>query len=139
MATELDITVPSKRVQWGGASGEGDIVWMREDVSGATFKMEVRNEPGDTGSALLTLNSAAAGSEGISATYDAGYVHPETGEVVGATTIRLQINQATMEALATAADPSDAVEACYDIQKTVSGVTSLWLYGSFTYAPGVTR
>lgn len=139
MATELDIAVRSKRVPWGGASGEADIDWMREDISGATFKMEIRLEPGDTGSALVTLNNATAGSEGISATYDAGYLHPDTEEVVGATIIRPQINEATMEALATAADTSDSVEANYDIHATISGVKRLLLYGKFTYYPGVTQ
>lgn len=138
MTIELDIVIRSKRVQWGGASGEADIVWMRQDLSAATFKMEMRLDPGDTGTALATLNSAAAGSEGVSATYSAGYVHPDTGAVVGATTIRPQINETTMEALATATPTKNAVEAHYDIHMTLSGVKRLFAFGRFTYHPGVT-
>ena len=139
MAQELDIVIRSKRVQWGGASGEADIVWLRQDLSGATWKMEIRALPGDTGTALATLNSAVVGSEGISATWDAGYVHPETGAVVGATTIRPQINLATMQALATSTPRDDPVEAHYDIHMTLSGVKRLFAFGAFTYYPGVTQ
>jgi hypothetical protein len=139
MAQELDIVVRSKRVQWGGASGEADIVWMRENLSAGTFKMEIRALPGDTGAALVTLNAAAAGSEGISAAWDAGYVHPVTGAVVGATTVRLQINETTMEGLATASPGDDPVEAYYDIHLTLSGVKRLFAFGRFIYHPGVTQ
>lgn len=139
MAIELNIAVRSKRVPWGGASGEADIDWMREDISAATFKMEVRSEPDGAGDLLVTLNSASAGSEGISATYDAGYVHPTTEEVVGATIIRPQINETTMEGLDTASPPDTPVTAYYDIHATISGVKRLLLYGTFTYYPGVTQ
>lgn len=143
MAIELNIEIRSKRVQWGGSTGEGDMIWLREDVSAGTYKMEVRAAPGDTGSALLTLNSASAGSEGISTTYDASYVHPgpgdDEGDVVGATTIRMQINETTMEGLAVASPADEPVEAYYDIHRTVSGVKRLFAYGRFAYYPGVTQ
>lgn len=139
MAQELDIEVRSKRVQWGGSTGEGDIVWLREDLSAGTWKMEIRALPGDTGTALATLNGASAGSEGISATWDAGYLHPDTGEAVGATTIRLQINEATMEGLATSTPGDDPVEAHYDVHLTLASVKRLFAFGRFTYHPGVTQ
>lgn len=140
MAIELDIVARSKRVPWGGASGEADIVILGFDYSAATFKMEIRPEPGDSAAALLTLNNASAGSEGVSASYDAGYVHPETGAVVGATRIRPQINEATMEGLSTGSPVDEPVEAFYDLHLTPSGgVKMLYLFGRWSYHPGVTR
>lgn len=138
MAIELDIVIRSKRVQWGGASGEADIVWLGQDLSAATWAMDVRALPGDTATALVALATAAAGAQGISATYDAGYLHPATGATVGATTIRPQINETTMEGLATATPGDGPFDAHYDIHMTLSGVKRLFAFGRFVYHPGVT-
>lgn len=53
------------------------------DWSAATFVAKIAATQG--GTALITLNNAAEGSEGILATYDATLVHPGTGEEVGGT------------------------------------------------------
>lgn len=136
--TPVDI-VADKRVPWGGIRGDGDIVVLGVDWSAGTFKMEVRAEPGDSGTPLVTLANAAAGAQGISASYDAGYMHPTTKAAVGATIIRPQINETTIEALALAADPARAVAAHYDIHATISGMGKFVLaYGAFSIKPGVT-
>lgn len=140
MAYEIDIAVRSKRVPWGGSTGEADIVILGIDYSAATFKMEIRPLPGDSATALVTLNNAAAGSEGISATYDEGYLDPESGATVGATIIRPQVNETTMEGLSTATPSDDSVDAFYDIHMTPSGgAKTLLAFGQFNYHPGVTR
>lgn len=134
MPFPLDITVVSKRVPW-----VEDLALEGPDYSGGTFKMEIRQNPGDGGSALVTLNGAALGSEGISATYDAGYVDPETGETFAATVFVLRINEATMEGLAVGTPTDEPVELHYDIHVTPSGGTKFVLaYGAFIYNPGVT-
>lgn len=134
MAVELNIVVRSKRVPW-----IDDLPVEGPDYSAATFKMEIRQNPGDSGTALVTLNNAAAGSEGISATYDAAYVDPETSETFAATILLFQINETTMEGLP-AASPTDAtVNLHYDVHVTPSGGTKFLLcHGKFTYDPGVT-
>ena len=102
--------------------------------------MEVRNLPGDTGTALVTLNGVAAGSEGISCTYDAAYADPETGETFAASVILIQINETTMEGLSTGTPVDEPVEVHYDLHITPSGgLKFLAAYGTLTYYPGVTQ
>jgi hypothetical protein len=130
----IPITVMSKRVPW-----VEDIALEGPNYSGATFRMELRQNPGDTGTALVTLTNAAAGSQGISATYNAAYVDPETTQTFAATVIVIQIDETTMEGLASATPSSSAVELHYDIHVTPSGgVKFLLCGGAFTYYPGVT-
>lgn len=110
----------------------GSFVLVGENVSAATFKMTFAAQQG--GAALITLNNATAGTQGVSAAYDAGYVHPSTGAIVGATTITAQVDEATWEALTFPTAPSPLVLA-YDLlfgtpQQPV-------FYGTFTVYPGV--
>lgn len=135
MAAEIPITVMSKRVPFiGSLAIEG------ANLTTATFKMEVRNLPGDTGTALVTLNGASAGSEGISCTYDAAYADPETGETFAASVILIQINETTMEGLSTGTPVDEPVTLHYDIHCTPSGgLKFLAAYGTLTYYPGVTQ
>lgn len=128
-----------KRVPWGGISGEADIVIMGLDWSAGAFAMEVRRDPGSTAAALISLGMASAGSQGISATYEVGYLHPDTGAVVGATIIRPHINETTLEGIAYGSDPGAPVELRYDIHATVTGRGKFVLMGGkFTILPGVT-
>lgn len=138
-AIQLDL-VAWRRVPFGGASGAQDIVLLGLNWSGATFAMQVRAALGDTGTPYVTLANAAAGAQGILATYDSGYVHPTTGAVVGATTIRPQIDQATLAAIPLAADdPAAPLLLWYDLHVTPVGLPTLqFLYGQFTLNPGVT-
>lgn len=138
MAAKFDITA-FKRVPFGGASGNADIVILGLDWSGATFKMEIRTNPGDTGTALVSLTNASAGAQGISATYNATYAHPVTGAEVPATIIRPLINETTIEGLALGARPSDPVDLFYDLHVTPSGSTKrVIMRGKFVIDPGVT-
>lgn len=136
-----------RHVPWGGATGDQDIVVLGLDWSAATFAMQVRVAQGDAGTPLASLANAAANYEGLSATYDPGYVYPATGPavalrgtVVGATTIRPQINQATLEAIPLAADdPAAALTLWYDLHVTpVNMPKRQFTYGIFTLNPGVT-
>lgn len=135
----LDL-VAYKRVPLGGAPGDQDIILMGLDWSAATYSMQVRPAAGDTSTPYVNLSNAAAGSEGISASYNSGYVSPVTSTVVGATTIRPQINQATLAAIPlTSDDPSQPAVLAYDIKVTPSGgQAQVFLYGTFTLYPGVT-
>jgi hypothetical protein len=128
-----------KRVPWGGASGDADIIILGLDWSEGVYALELRPEPGGQSAPLVSLGMASAGAQGISVSYDAGYLHPKTGAVVGATIIRQQINETTLEGLAYGADPSDPVLLAYDIHATVPGRGKFVLIaGSFTIFPGVT-
>lgn len=134
MAAKIDIELVSKRVPW-----VDDIAVEGPDYSGATFKMEIRQRQGDGGPALVTLNTATAGSEGISCTYEPSYADPETGETFAASIVLIQINEATMEGLATGTPTDSPVQLVYDIHVTpVSGPKFVLCYGKFTYWPGVT-
>lgn len=119
MAFTWNFVHPSRHVPFGGATGDADVVYGLKDWSGATFVMAFAATEG--GSAAITLNNAAAGSEGVSASYDASYAHPETGVVIGATTIRAQINEATLEGLTYPSDPGAPLILYYDLLVTPSG------------------
>lgn len=127
-----------KRVQFGGAIGDGDLDIVGVSWAAATFKLDIRVLAGDTGGALVSLANASAGSQGVSATYNAAYVLP-SGEVAAATIVRLQIDEATIEALALAARADDPVVLYYDLHVTPSGLPKrVFCFGSFTIFPGVT-
>lgn len=134
MAALIPITIVSKRVPW-----VADLPVEGSDYSGGTFLMEVRQKPGDSGTALLTLGNASAGSQGISAVYDAAYPDPETGEAFGATVFTLRIAEASLEALSLATPADKPVELHYDFHLTPAGGDKFVLCrGTFTYYPGVT-
>lgn len=133
MAFELNMTA-FRRAPWGGDTGLADIVVLGKDWSGATFLWRF-GAPSDL-AMDISLGNASAGSQGVSATYDAAYVHPTSGAVVGATTIRPQIDETTLEALSYSGvadlelahtfyiDPADSIELVY-------------CYGTMTIKQGV--
>lgn len=136
MSFELNLTHPSKHVPWGGDTTDADIVVLGEDLSTSSFKMTFAATLG--GAAVMTLNNASAGSEGVSADYDSSYVHPDTREVVGATVIRPQANEATLEALTWGSDASADLVLYYDLIETpLSGLQKVICYGTYTLSPGV--
>lgn len=110
--------------------------------SAATFSMQIRNLPGDTGTPLIALANAIPGSQGISATYDAAYIYvDENGaNVTGpATKILLQINEATLEALSLGTPYKEAVRLHYDLHCTPTGLAKRVIArGEFIINPGVT-
>lgn len=119
MAFRLDYSHPSRRVPFGGAVGDADIVYLGEDWSAAAFVMAFAAAEGSA--ALITLTNASAGSQGVSATYDAAYLHPTTGATVGATIIRPLISETTLEALTYSSDPSAPLVLYFDLIVTPSG------------------
>lgn len=120
----LDITIPEMGVNY----------------TGATLFAEIRAEPGDSGAALVTLNPAAPTAQGLSVTYDPGYVDPEGVLPDGASLVRMIVSETTLEGLAYGADTSDPVALHYDIHLTPSGGTKfVFAAGTFKIDPGVTR
>lgn len=123
-----DIVVPSKRVPWGGDAGDGDFIIEGVDWSGATFVFSIA--PSEGAAVSKTVTNAAAGSEGVSASYNGSYANEE-GAVVGATTIRVQLAEASMETLG-------AGEFVYDLLVTPIGESQRVLCkGGFTVEAGV--
>ena len=131
---EDNIIHRNKHTPWGGASGLEDWIEEGVDWSGATFVMTLAAAEGS--SALVTLTNQTAGTQGISATYDADYVG-QSGAVVGATTIRPQIDEATFEGLTYPSAPAP-LELVYDLLCTPSGEPQRAIYrGTFTIYHGV--
>lgn len=137
MAFEHDIFIPTTHAPFGGVTGDFDFIKVGVNWSAAAFAMKIATAPDVA--ALVTLANAAAGSQGFSATYDAAYVHPETGAVVGATTIRGQIDEATLEAISWGATPvTTDLPLVYDLLVTPSGEPQrAWAYGAVTIRKGV--
>jgi hypothetical protein len=136
MAFTFNITHNSRHTPWGGADGSADMIMLGVDWSAATFKMGIAPLVGAT--PIITLNNASAGSQGISASYDSAYVDPDTGETVGATIVRPQIDEATFEALTWGSDTTAPLVLAHDFLVTPSGAQQfVWFDGSFTILPGV--
>lgn len=136
MAFVFNIIHNSKHTPWGGASGDADMIMLGVDWTGAAFKMGLAAQVGST--PLITLTNQTAGTQGISATYDAAYVDPINGETVGATIIRAQIDEATFEALTWSDDTTEPLVLAHDFLITPSGEPQfVWFDGTFTILPGV--
>ena len=128
MAGILDLPPAYKRTPYK----PGTIQFRALDFTGATLLMHIRNLPGDTGAPLVSLAGATAGTQGLSIT---------TSTVSGATStfLTIQIDEATLEALPSAAPASLPLALYYDLHITPSGGTKqVWLAGKFTVNPGVT-
>lgn len=97
MAFEKDYTAFASSV-FGGASGKVWIDIYGIDLSGAAFVWAFADAPGGT-DVFGPLTNQTAGTEGVSATYDAGGIHPISNEVVGVTRIIPQVDESTMEGL----------------------------------------
>lgn len=128
MAGILDLPPAFKRTPYK----PGAIQFKALDFTGAAFLMHIRNLPGDTGSPLVSLAGASAGSQGLSITV-------ETVDGITSTYLTIQIDETTMEGLPSAAPASLPLTLYYDLHITPSGgVKSVWLAGKFTVYPGVT-
>lgn len=140
MAFEDNIEHRSKHVPWGGDTTEADYVELGEDWSGAAFTMQFATAPGGTVISDMTLGKVTDPAvKGITATYDAGYIDPESGEAVGATLIRPLIPEANLEALSWGSTPaSDPLVLHYDLLVAPSGKQQrVYSHGTFTLYPGV--
>lgn len=133
MAAELNI-VAFKRVPF-----VDDVVILGPDYTGAAFAMHIRSRNGDTGTPLISLSNASAGTQGISVTYDASYIYNDAGDEAPASLILIQIDEATLEALSLNNPTEKPVDLVYDLHVTPSGgVKRVELYGQFTIYPGAT-
>lgn len=132
---QINIAAP-KRVPF-----DDTVPDLRADYTGATPLMEIRPEPGGTGTALVSLGASVSGGQGIALTYDAGYEQVHNGVTfTGASLIRILINETTLEGLAYGADPADPVALHYDLHLTPSGGKKFIAFaGTFTIYPGVTQ
>ena len=134
MAAERNWTHRSKRTPWIGGISVGPIIKAGADWSDAAFVMTFAATP--TGSALITLSNATAGSQGVSATFDPDFVHPKTGMIVGATEIVPHITEATLEGLTY--DGTNPKTLYFDLLVTPSGEPQRpVLYGTLTVHQGI--
>lgn len=120
-----------------------DIVVINRDYSGSfVAKMDIRANPGDTGTALVGLTNQTAGTEGISVTYDATYDLENadgTTTEVPASLLLIQINETTLETLDLGTPTDDPVVLYYDIHVTATGFQKhVVCRGKFTLYPGTT-
>lgn len=140
MAANLPL-LAYKRVPFLEPDG-ATIVIIGPNWSGATYKMDLRQNPGDTGTALLTLNNATAGSQGISATYAASYSYVDANgqaATAPATKVLIQIDEATIEGLLLGTPTDKPLVLHYDLHITPSGEPKrVYCEGTFTIKPGVT-
>lgn len=139
MSFERNYYHRSRHTPFGGSTGEGQIIMLGQNWTGAAFVWSFSttpNAPAGSAATGFTLNAATAGSQGVSVTYDANYVHPKTGAVVGASIITPQIDETTLEAL-TFTGTADLV-LYHDLLVTPSGQPQRCLLnGTLTIAQGI--
>ena len=115
------------------------VAILGPNYTGAAFAMHIRNNTGDTGTPLVPLATAAAGTQGISVTYDASYIYNEAGNTAPASLILIQIDEATLEALTLNNPANEPMVLYYDLHVTPTGQAKrVELLGAFTIYPGVT-
>lgn len=140
MAPTIDLTA-YKRVPFIDEDG-ATIVFAGENFVGGTYLMHIRANPGDTGTPILSLSGASAGTQGISVTYDAEYLYvDENGaEQTGpASLVLIQINETTLEGLSLGTPTDKPVTLYYDLHITPSGAPKrVASQGKFIIKPGVT-
>lgn len=140
MSVALDLTA-DKRVPFIDEDG-ATIVFVGENFAGGAYAMHIRNHPGDTGAAIVSLAGATAGTQGISVTYDPDYdyVDEKGAEQNGpASLVLIQIDESTIEALSLGTPSDEPVSLHYDLHVTPSGAPKrVVAAGKFIIKPGVT-
>jgi hypothetical protein len=114
---------------------------FRSDYSGASALMEIRPEPGSSGTPVILLSTTLSSGEGIVISYDSGYAFEYLGTAyTGASLIQILINETTLEGIDYAASPDERAVYYYDLHITPSGGKKfVACRGTFTIDPGVTR
>lgn len=136
MAVKLDLPPAWKRVPY-----DEEIVFVGPNWAGETMKMEVRNLPGDTGDPLIPALENVSSGQGLTATYDPAFeVFPANGEpfTAPASTIRIRINESTLEALSLGSPSDQPVTTYYDIHVGTGSAKKLIAHGKLPIPPGVT-
>jgi hypothetical protein len=126
----------SKRVPF-----DQTIAVMGRDLSGSTLRMEIRTEPGEQGSALVTLTNQTPPTQGLSVTWDADYPDPVGEFPNGASLVRIMIDETTLEGLSYAVDPAKSLPLHYDIHASRTSpliIKFVYCGGEFYVDPGVT-
>jgi hypothetical protein len=134
-----DIVHSSRRVPFGGATGLRDFIETGVDWSGAAFVMTLAEAQG--GAAVITLTNQTAGTQGMSATYDATYDYIGLDGVATngpATIIRPQIDETTLEGLTGFPPAPDPYKLVYQLLCTPVGELQRVIYeGAFAINHGV--
>lgn len=140
MSVTIDLTA-YKRVPFIDEDG-ATIVFVGENFAGGAYAMHLRGNPGDTGAPILSLAGAAAGTQGISVTYDAEYIYEDEKGVEQegpASLVLIQINETTLEGLSLGTPTDKPVALYYDLHVTPSGAPKRVVsQGKFIINPGVT-
>ena len=104
---------------------------------GQAFLMQIRNNKGDFGTPLVSLTGQAAGTQGISATYDPLYIYNDAGNTAPATKLLIQIDETTVENLALNNPTNTPLVLHYDIHVGTGLTKRVEFFGTFTIQPGV--
>lgn len=136
MALKFDLPPAWKRVPY-----DEELVFIGPNWSGQPLRMEVRNTPGDTGSALFPALEAVSSGQGLTATYEPSFeVFPANGEpfTAPATRLAIRINETTLEGLSLGTPYDQPITAYYDIHVGTGSAKKLVAYGKLPIPPGVT-
>ncbi len=140
MSVTIDLSA-DKRVPFIDEDG-ATIVFVGENFAGGSYAMHIRNHPGDTGTPIVSLAGATAGTQGISVTYDTDYIYvDENGDdqTGPASLVLIQIDEATIEGLSLGTPTDEPVILHYDLHVTPSGAAKRVVSrGKFIIDPGVT-
>lgn len=104
------------------------------DLTGASFRMEVRLAPNTPGIPLVALGTVTTGAaEGVR------LIGVETVDGKPVSTLGLRVNKSTMEAMPFTGELGDDSVFAYDLMVTpAGGVEQAWLAGDFVVQAGVT-
>lgn len=103
------------------------------DLSGATMLMQVRPYRDAPGAALINLATVAAPGEGVSVSVD-------TSGILPVSTVRIIINEPTIEGLPFGANPGADVPLKWDMLISKTGMKKArWFEGDFIVTAGVTQ
>jgi hypothetical protein len=113
------------------------------DLTAAAFFCHIRQRFGDNGLPIITLSNAAAGAQGVSATYIPALTYYDCYSrkdiTVPATVITLRIDEATLEAVPLANPTNQPLQLVYDVHNTPTGADKYVAYGGDFYLfPGST-
>jgi hypothetical protein len=134
MAFEIAITA-FRHAPWGGTGVLDYVVQLGVDWEDAAFQWAFAPEPGAAASFVLV--NEAAGSQGVSAEYQADYVHPNSGAIVGATIITPLITQATFAELPDPVPTSADIVLYHTLYVTPPGGTKrVFCFGDFVIKQG---
>lgn len=140
MTVIIDLTA-DKRVPFLDEDG-ATFVFVGENFAGSVCAMHVRNNPGDTGTPILSLTDATAGTQGISVSYDPDYFYVDEKGVeqsAPASLVLIQIDEATIETLPLGTPNDKPLDLHYDLHVTPTGAPKrVVAAGRFIIKPGVT-